>query len=65
MKIELRLNKAHKINSNGVLCDMNSLDKLRSGGVVDVAEEVANELLNMGFAKKAVIKKVKKESNNG
>jgi hypothetical protein len=60
MKIKARLNKIHRVNPNGILCDSSSLDKLRSGEVVDVAEEVASELLNMGFVEKAVIKKSKK-----
>ena len=60
MKIKARLNKIHRVNPNGILCNSSSLDKLRSGEVVDVAEEVANELLDMGFVEKDVIKKSKK-----
>ena len=54
MKIKARLNKIHRVNPNGILCNSSSLE------VVDVAEEVANELLDMGFVEKAVIKKSKK-----
>lgn len=65
MKIKARLNKIHRVNPNGILCDKGNLDKLRSGKSVDVTEEVAKELLNMGFVEKAVTKKQKKESENG
>ena len=65
MKIKARTMKMHRINSNGILCDKSSFDKLISGDVVDVKNEVANELLKMGVVEKAIIKKVKKESDNG
>tara|TARA_R110000803_G_scaffold100545_2_gene168594 strand:- start:636 stop:833 length:198 start_codon:yes stop_codon:yes gene_type:complete len=65
MKIKARIMKMHRINFNGVLCDKSSFDKLISGDVVDVKNEVANELLKMGVVEKAIIKKVKKESDNG
>tara|TARA_R100000808_G_scaffold18134_1_gene39819 strand:+ start:3623 stop:3811 length:189 start_codon:yes stop_codon:yes gene_type:complete len=61
MKIKARLNKFHRVNPNGVLCDATSLDKLREGGVVDVPEEVGNELLKMGFVEQAKTK-TKKEA---
>jgi hypothetical protein len=60
MKIKAKINKIHRINPNGVLCDKGSLDKLRSGESVDVTEEIANELLNMGVIEKAQNKKSKK-----
>ena len=53
MKIKARLNKFHRVNPNGISCDVNSLDKLGAGEVVDVPEDAANELLNMGFVEKA------------
>jgi hypothetical protein len=49
MKIKARLNKFHRVNPNGVTCDKSSLKKLRDGEVVELSEDVANELLNMGF----------------
>ena len=53
MKIKAKLNKFHRVNSNGVLCDSGSLDKLRAGESVEIPEDAANELLNMGFVEKA------------
>ncbi len=65
MKIKAKINKIHRINPNGVLCDKGSLDKLRSGESVGVTEEVAKELLKMGVVEKVVNKKSKKGVNNG
>lgn len=59
MKIKAKLNKFHRVNPNGVLCDKGLLDKLRAGESVEVPEDAANELLNMGFVEKA--KQTKKE----
>ena len=56
MKIKARLEKFHRVNPNGVLCEAALLDKLRDGEVVDVSDEVGDELLNMGFVKKAKTK---------
>ena len=53
MKVKARLDKIHRANPNGLLCDKASLIKLRDGGVVEIPEEAANELLQMGFVKKA------------
>ena len=52
MKIKGKLEKLHRVNPNGVLCDKGSLDKLRSGEVIEATEEVAQELLNMGVVEK-------------
>tara|TARA_Y100001937_G_C7093180_1_gene318785 strand:- start:348 stop:539 length:192 start_codon:yes stop_codon:yes gene_type:complete len=60
MRIQAREKKLHRVNSNGVLCDIQSLNKLRDGEIVQVAEEVANELLNMGVVK--LVKETKKKS---
>ena len=49
MKVKARENKFHRVNHNGVACDKSSLKKLRNGEVVELSEDVANELLNMGF----------------
>ena len=62
MKVKARLKKIHRVNPNGVLCDKASLDKLRDGEVVEIPEDAANELLNMGFAVKAKNKKQNKEA---
>ena len=61
MKLKAKLNKIHRANPNGVLCDAASLDKLREGEVVDLPEDAGNELLNMGFVEKAKTK-TKKEA---
>jgi hypothetical protein len=61
MKIKGKLNKLHRVNSNGVLCDKGSLNKLRSGETIDVTEEVAQELLSMGFVEQ-IKGKSKKEA---
>ena len=62
MKIKAKLNKFHRVNPNGVLCDKGSLNKLRDGESVDIPEDAANELLNMGFVEKAKNKKQNKEA---
>ena len=61
MKIKAKLNKFHRVNPNGVICDVASLDKLRAGEVVEIPEDAGNELLNMGFVEKAKTK-TKKEA---
>jgi len=62
MKVKARLNKIRRVNPNGVLCDKGSLNKLRDGESVDIPEDAANELLNMGFVEKARNKKQNKEA---
>ena len=62
MKVKARLNKILRVNPNGVLCDKGSLNKLRDGESVDIPEDAANELLNMGFVEKARNKKQNKEA---
>tara|TARA_R110002020_G_scaffold379145_1_gene590166 strand:- start:1322 stop:1513 length:192 start_codon:yes stop_codon:yes gene_type:complete len=62
MKVQARLNKIHRVNPNGVLCDKGSLDKLREGEAVDIPEKAASELLAMGFVEKAKTKKTNKEA---
>ena len=63
MKVKARENKFHRVNPNGVTCDKSSLKKLRNGEVVELSEDVANELLNMGFVESVKNKpKKKKES---
>ena len=59
MKLKAKLNKIHRVNPNGVLCDKASLNKLRDGEVVEIPEDAGNELLNMGFVEKAKTPKKK------
>ncbi len=61
MKIKARENKLHRVNPNSILCDRASLAELKEGKAVDISDEAAEELLNMGMAKKASNNK-KKES---
>ena len=61
MKIKARKNKLHRVNPNSILCDRASLAELKEGKAVDISDEAAEELLNMGMAKKASNNK-KKES---
>ena len=60
MKVKGRLNKFHRVNPNGVACDKSSLKKLRDGEVVELSEDVANELLSMGFVEPVKNKPKKK-----
>ena len=57
MKIKARENKLHRVNVNSILCDRKSLDELKEGKVVDISDEAAEELLNMGMVKKSNNKK--------
>jgi hypothetical protein len=61
MKIKARENKLHRVNPNSILCDRASLAELKEGKAVDISDEAAEELLNMGMAEKASNNK-KKES---
>ncbi len=61
MKIKARENKLHRVNPNSILCDRASLAELKEGKIVDISDEAAEELLNMGMAEKASNNK-KKES---
>lgn len=62
MKVKAMMNKFHRVNPNGVLCDKGSLDKLRDGESIEIPEDAANELLDMGFVQKANNKTKKKET---
>ena len=57
MKIKARENKLHRVNVNSILCDSKSLAELKDGKVVDISDEAAQELLNMGMVKKSNNKK--------
>ena len=63
MKLKAKLNKIHRVNPNGVLCDKASLNKLRDGEVVEIPEDAGNELLNMGFVEKQQQPKKRRLSN--
>jgi len=62
MKIKGRSNKLHRVNPNSVLCDADSFGKLKEGQTVDIDEEAASQLLDMGMAKKIKSNNKKKES---
>ena len=57
MKIKARENKLHRINPNSIICDRVSLAELKEGRIVDISNEAAEELLNMGMVKKSNNKK--------
>ena len=57
MKIKARKNKLQRVNVNSILCDSKSLAELKEGKVVDISDEAAEELLNMGMVKKSNNKK--------
>jgi len=57
MKIKARENKLHRVNPNSILCDRASLAELKEGKAVDISDEAAEELLNMGMVKKSNNKK--------
>ena len=63
MKIKGRENKLHRVNPNSVSCDADSFGKLKEGQIVDIDEEAASQLLDMGMAEKVKSNnKQKKES---
>ena len=61
MKIKGKIDKIYRINSNSVLCDIASLGKLKKGDSIDLPNEAAEQLLNMGVVEKAKPIKSKKE----
>ena len=65
MKIKGKIDKIYRINSNSVLCDVASFDKLKEGDTVDLPNEAAEQLLNIGVVEKAKSTKTKKELTNG
>jgi hypothetical protein len=52
MKIKGKSNKIYRVNPNSVLCSPLQFNKLKEGGTVDVAEDAAEQLLNMGVVEK-------------
>ena len=64
MKVKGLPNKIFKLSPNGGFCSGSELGKLKEGGTVDLKEEQAEKLLNMGMVEKTKVSKVK-EKNNG
>ena len=60
MKIKARLNKIHRVNPNSIKCKVYYFERLKEGKTVDLPNDAAEELLNMGVANKANNKKVKR-----
>lgn len=56
--------KLHRLNPNGVLCDAGALDKLKEGQAVSVSDKEGRQLINMGLAEQVKDKKIK-EAKNG
>jgi len=52
MKIKGKPNKIYRVNSNSVLCSKSQFSKLKEGGTVDVGDDAAKQLLNMGVVEK-------------
>ena len=66
MKVKGLPNKIFKLSSNGGFCSSSELGKLKEGGVVNLKDEQAEELLSMGMIEKTKESKAKvKEKNNG
>ncbi len=59
MKIKVKLEKIHNVNPNGILCDVASFDQLKDGKEVDIDDDAAKELINMGMATEIIKKGVK------
>lgn len=60
MKIKAKLEKIYRVNPNAIKCKVSHFDKLKEGKTVDLPNDAAEELLNMGVAEKANIKKAKR-----
>jgi len=52
MKIKGKSNKIYRVNPNSVLCSPLQFSKLKEGETVDVDEDAAKQLLNMGVVEK-------------
>ena len=52
MKIKGKSNKIYRVNPNSVLCSPAQFSKLKEGETVDVDEDAAKQLLNMGVVEK-------------
>ena len=66
MKVKGLPSKIFKISPNAGFCTSQELGALKEGGVVDLKEEQAEQLLSMGMVEKIKESKAKvKEKNNG
>ena len=52
MKVKGKPNKIYRVNPNSVLCSPLQFNKLKEGETVDVDEDAAKQLLNMGVVEK-------------
>ena len=64
MKVKGLKNKIYRLSPNGGFCSGFQLNKLKEGGVVDLKEDQANLLLNMGIVETVKGSKVKAKENN-
>ena len=64
MKIKGMVQKLHRLNPNGVLCDAGALDSLKEGQTVSVSDKEGRQLIDMGLAEQVKEKKIK-EAKNG
>ena len=66
MKVKGLPDKIFKVSPNAGFCSGPELGELKEGGVVDLKEEQAEQLLSMGMVEKTKESKAKvKEKNNG
>ena len=52
MKVTGLENKIYRINPNSINFNVNKLDQLKDGKIVDLATEDAEDLINRGMVKK-------------
>ena len=64
MKVKAGKSNLTKLNPNSGICSAKELSDLQNGKEVDMKDESANQLINMGFVTKVKSSKVK-EKNNG
>ena len=65
MKVKGLPSKIYRLSPNGGFCSSSELGKLKEGGVVDLKEGQAEQLLSMGMVEKTKESKKVKEKNNG
>ena len=54
MKTKGFTNKLYRLNSNSIKCSVSNFDKLKEGKIIDLKNEEAEQLINMGFAEKVI-----------
>ena len=59
MKVKAGKSNLSKLNPNSDICTLKELSDLQNGKEVDMKEENANQLINMGFVK--IVKSNNKE----